>query len=520
MLLNLHSIVFHHRLPTAIAGASLCLVLACGSSGSGSDMDSGTGPDRDSGPLGDGGVVLPVPASYDCSENTETFANELRVGAGEQPSIRAALDLAVSEGYGEVKIVVEEGHDEGAVRGSLGVFVRALVVSETPYKSRITSIDLSGGDKAQNVSFEGFEIGNAPGIVIKMDGGRTTDQNIHHITFRHNIIHDSGQSDTVKINAGAHHITFERNVLYGHHDDTMDLNSVEHVYVHDNIFFDKDPGDRDFLVIKDSTPVGEPDFFRSTKHAYVRRNIFLNWQGGGNSAMIYLGEDNDRDEYAVQNALLENNLFIGNGNVGTGFAAPIAMRGVKDITVRNNTFAGEFQNGRSWSFLAWAISSPEVLRTEHLYVYNNAWVSAGVQTNRFSKSDADQIGDFRIENNLYWNGGQTIPQDGQGLINHLADSSAIRNDPGLPSVPSQISLPSWNSQTGQFDDGSSTICQAFERLVADYAVPTKPEAVAELGLSTMEMAAGDLSSMSELSDDIRGNARTASPGVGAVEPSP
>ncbi|MBL4689731.1 MAG: hypothetical protein JKY37_34400 [Nannocystaceae bacterium] len=473
--------------------------------------DSSTDSDSDT-----GDVEMPGDA-YDCSPNTTVFDNELTVGNGGLGSIRQALDQASQQGWLDVKITVAAGHDEGTLEGSLGIFTNALVVSETPYGAHIDAINLSGGDVAQYVTFEGFDFGEASGIVIKMDGGQTTDQNVHHVTFRNNVIHDSGANDVVKINAGSNHITFERNILYAHSDDVMDLNSVQNVYVHDNIFFDID-GERSLLVIKDSTPIGSPDFYKSTRYAYVRRNVFLNWQGAGNSMMLYLGEDNDRDEYAVQVAVVENNLFVGNGDLTSGFAAPIGLRGVRDITIRNNTFNGAFANGRSWAFLAWAITDPQLLRTEDLYIYNNAWVANdGVGTARFSKSDSDLVGDFLLDHNLYWNGGLPIPQDDQGVINYTADAAALLMDPSLPDVPDQIPLPTWDAQAGAFGDGSSTICEAFERLVINYGQPAQGSAVIDGGVANVAQAAGDESTTNDVTDDIRGNARRGTPDVGSVE---
>jgi len=467
-----------------------------------------------------GGIGFVSPSAFDCIRTNESYEQEIKVGANDFPTIREALDEAVAKGWSDVRISVAPGHQESSLDGDLGVFERALIVSEEAYAARIVAIDLSGGDLAQNITFEGFEFGDAPGIVIKMDGGKTTNQNIHHITFRNNVIHDSGSSDTVKINAGCNHITFDRNVLYGHHDDAMDLNSVEHVFVHDNIFFDV-VGDRQLLVIKDSTVVGDEDFYKSTQYAYVQRNIFLNWRGGGNSMMVYLGEDNDRDEYAVQNALVENNLFLGNGDLSSGFAAPIGLRGVRDITIRNNTFNGAFQGGRSWAFLAWAITSPDLLKAEDLYIYNNAWVAnQGVGTNRFSKSDADLVGDFLMTNNLFWNGGTDIPQSDQGIINYTADANALTSDPGLPDVPAQISLPIWNRKNASFDDGSKTICEAFEKLVSAYAQPASSSSLIDGGVANVTSNAGDISSATDITTDIRARARVGLPDVGAVEVSP
>ncbi len=476
------------------------------------DGDTGDGTDGDAETGGDD-----PPPVYDCTAQSADYDHELEVGAGGVASIREALDQASANGWSEVKITVEAGHQEGVLAGSLGVFQDALIVSAEPYRARIEEIDLSGGDLAQYVTFEGFDLGGGSGIVVKLDGGQTTDQNIHHVTFRNNVIHDSGFSDVVKVNAGSNHITFERNVIYGHQDDAMDLNSVAHVYVHDNIFFDV-TGDRNLLVIKDSTEIGSPDFFHSTQHAYVRRNVFLNWRGGGSSAMLYLGEDNDREDYAVQLAVVESNLFVGNGDVGPGFAAPIALRGVRDVTIRNNTFNGAFAGGRSWAFLAWAITSPQTLLTQDLYIYNNAWVAnGGVGTARFSNSDADGIGDFLLDHNLYWNGGQPIPQEDQGLINFTADAAAIMDDPVVPNVPGQIPLPVWDPQSGTFGDGSATICEAFEALVSNYGQPGPRSALVDGGVAVVPAAAGDESPDVPLGSDILGFARTGTPDVGAVE---
>lgn len=457
------------------------------------------------------------PEAFDCTSEIAAYDNDLVVGAGGLGSIREALDQASSNRWSEVKITVEAGHQEGVLEGTLGVFADALVVSAEPYRARIEAIDLSGGDLAQHITFQGFDFGDANGIVIKLDGGQTTNENIHHVTFRNNVIHDSGANDVVKVNAGSNNITFERNILYGHHDDAMDLNSVEHVYVHDNVFFDV-TGERNLLVIKDSTQVGSPDFYESTRHAYVRRNVFVNWRGAGNSAMLYLGEDNDRDQYAVQLAVVESNLFIGNGDVTAGFTAPIALRGVRDITIRNNTFNGGFANGRNWAFLAWAITEPELLRTEDLYIYNNAWVAnAGVGTARFSNSDPAHVGDFLLENNLYWNAGQPIPQADQGVINYTADAAAVMDDPLLPDVPDQIPLPTWDPRRGMFADGSSTVCEAFEVLVSNYAQPGPGSAVVDAGTAQVPAAAGDESPNVPLDRDLFGRARDGAPDIGALE---
>ena len=181
-------------------------------------------------------------------------------------------------------------------------------------------------------------------------------------------------------------------------------------------------------------------------------------------------------------------------------------------------FNGAFQNGRSWAFLAWAITDPQTLRAQDVYIYNNAWVAnAGVGTARFSKSDAEGVGDFLLDHNLYWNGGKPIPQEDQGVINFTADAAAILADPRLPDVPDVIVLPTWDANAGIFADGSATICGAFERLVANYGQPMPGSAVIDAGVANVTSKPGDESSALDVVDDIRGRARKASPDVGAFE---
>jgi len=452
----------------------------------------------------------------DCSANAETYQTTLNV-PGDYGSIGEALRSARNSGQLDVKIIVAPGN-YGSLSGDLGSFDRALVIASEPYKAQISNINLAGGDIAHNITFEGFEFGSTGSAsVIKLDGGRTTNLNIHHVVFRNNVIRDPGSNDGVKVNAGANHITFERNIIYNNNDDNMDLNSVADVFVHDNIFFAEN-GDRNLLVIKDSTSIGDPDFYRGTKNVSVKRNIFLNYRGGGNSAMIYLGEDGDKDVHVVQNAIIENNLFIGNGDL-TGLAAPIAMRGVRDITIRNNTFNGKFSNTKSWAFLVWAITGAGGrFNTEDLYIYNNVWANnENIGVTRFSLSDDEDTGDFLIDHNLYWNNGSSIPQSGQGVINYTDDANRVEQDPRLPDVPSTITLPTWNAAQASFADGSSSVCEAFEKLVQAYGQPAAGSPVVDAGILNVSYESGDLSSSDDVTIDILGNPRTNAPDLGAVE---
>jgi hypothetical protein len=75
-----------------------------------------------------------------------------------------------------------------------------------------------------------------------------------------------------------------------------------------------------------------------------------------------------------------------------------------------------------------------------------------------------------LDRNLYWNGGQAIPYDAAELINTTDDAHRIVDDPRL-GAQSGLALPGWDAGAGRFADGSSTIRQAFERLVTLYGAP-------------------------------------------------
>jgi hypothetical protein len=202
--------------------------------------------------------------------------------------------------------------------------------------------------------------------------------------------------------------------------------------------------------------------------------------------------------------LVENNLMIGNApNV---MRAAFGVKGGLNITFRNNTVVGDLPS------LAYAFrlnqegSNPP---NQNVQFHNNIWCDAtgsmgsdGSSANDFSDGEPFEVVGLVLDNNLYWNGGATIPPGNQ--VNPLVDDvNRIVADPLLNASQSGIVLPHWTG-TG-FPSGSATIREEFLRLVGLYgAIPGASPAVNQADAANAP------------ADDILGNPRST-PDVGAYE---
>ena len=88
--------------------------------------------------------------------------------------------------------------------------------------------------------------------------------------------------------------------------------------------------------------------------------------------------------------------------------------------------------------------------------------------NDFSDTPPGETIGFLLDNNLYWNGGETIPSNAGEVVNYTDDVRRIVADPLLRD-PAGVVLPRYVPATQSFADGSTNIREAFENLVQLYA---------------------------------------------------
>ena len=386
-----------------------------------------------------------------------------------------------------------------------------------PYKATFEAdgmvLDING---AKNLWFEGFEFrhsgpGESPQVVKVDRAGEIWAENI---TFHNNIFHDSYNDDLLKIHNGARFITVSNNLFYNQmaSEQHMDVNSVTDVFIYDNIFFNdfagsgrEDPGDtKAFIVIKDSNQ--NDDGLLGSRRIQVRRNIFLNWQGGSLETIIQVGNDGN-PTFEAQDVRVENNLFLGNSNEETG--AVFGVKGARDVVFRNNTITGDLPCSTAYAFRIGV--SGRNPKNQNIMFFNNIWsdptgtmrVDTSGNECAFAYGKPENVINLILDNNLYWNGGKPIPDS--NLVDPLAsDHSALVGDPLFQDSHQSLILPRW--QGNIFLSGMTTIRQEFLRLVSQYGqVPSN------------SIVAGASDPGNTPPDDILGRKRDDMPEIGAFE---
>lgn len=412
-------------------------------------------------------------------------------------------------------IWVEDGQYFGAHRltrrfSTLTTF-RAIHPYQVILESNESVISLSG---ATYITMEGFIFQHAgPGakpIVVYIDG--SSRGMAENITLRNNIFRDSYNNDLLKILDGVRYTTIENNIFYnqGPNDDHMDVNSVTDIIIQDNIFFNDyagsdmaDPGDsKAFITVKDSNE--DSDGLLGSERITIRRNVFLNWQGGS-EPFLQIGNDG-KPYHEAEDVWIENNLMIGNSLDDVN--AVLALAGVKNVHFTNNTIVGDMP-ARAYALRI--DRKGENPLNENLFFYNNIWsdpsgtMGAGPvnSTNEFSDGHPEGINNLLIDNNLYWNGSEPIPP-GEVISPLVDDIARIIADPLLNTDQSAVTLPRWNGV--EFLSGNATIREEFVRLVNLYGnIPSESPAVDQANPAFAP------------ADDILGRLRSGSPDLGAYE---
>ena len=398
-------------------------------------------------------------------------------GSNENPweTIQHALDN-VTDGS---TILVKSGTYNGRVRIRGSFTSGVLVKSQVPYMAKlrnnttvVTAYVSSKG--CHGVTFDGFDIAHdGPGatpLVIHIDGNGIGD--VHDITFQNCILHDSYNNDLVKVNAACYNITFQGNLFFNQtgYDEHIDGNSVENLIIQDNIFLNDFSGSGrinnnstgSFIVIKDSG--GSNDIYTGSRNIKIRRNVFLNWEGTNATNFVLIGEDSE-PHYQAFAVMIENNLMLGNSS--NPMRAPFGIKGCRDITFRNNTVTGDLPSNAFAFRFNREPSNPII---NNINIYNNIWSDPTGTMNDFSDCPISHTDNYTLDNNLYWNNNTPIPHDSNDKINSTDDSNGISADPLLGNQ-NTIVIPHYNSSQNQFKDGSTTIREAFERLINRYGTP-------------------------------------------------
>jgi len=396
------------------------------------------------------------------------------------------------------------GLNEPERRFSTPTTFKAVVPYTAVFENNSIVLELDGN---RHMIFDGFVFRHSgPGaseyVVI---GGRSSDGWLEHITFRNNIFHDSYDNDLLKLHNGSRFITVENNIFFnqGDNEQHMDVNSVTDVIIQDNIFFQDFAGSsrapyntKSFIVVKDSNE-GE-DGLLGSERVILRRNIFMNWEADPGESFLKIGNDG-KPYHEAKDVQIENNLFIGNVNNETDTI--LGVRGSKDVTFVNNTIAGNLPSD-SYAFRVEILESNP--RNENIFFYNNIWSDpTGTMGDDFSNGNSADTISAELENNLYWNGGSSIPS-GEFFSPMNDDAHRIVANPLLNTNQNNLILPRW--QGSAFPSGNTTIRQEFLRLVEQYgSIPANSPAV------------GEADSAYTPADDILGNPRDAASDLGAYE---
>lgn len=378
--------------------------------------------------------------------------------------------------------------------------------AEKPYRVRLatggeTVLDLGG---ARNVTLAGFEVtrtgpGPAGAPLVRIGGSAAP---THEIQLRDMVIHDGQSGELLQIGPAAREVLVESSLFYnpGRTAGHMRVSSTESVQIAGNIFLNDFPaGDPGRASAGSAVVIGRAGPGSAASRAVVLdRNIFLNWQGA--SAGTFVALDGSSGFPAAEEVRIESNLFLGNSPLP--LAAPLAVHGGRNVTFRANTVAG---NLPASAFAAQLVRDSGVAANESVRFFNNIWSDPTGSMGNFASGARSTVTGLQNRNNLYWNGGAPIPEQGEAL-SWRTDPAALIGDPLLP-AQREINLPVWDAQTHRFGGRAATLREAFEAL-AEYARPAD-------GSPAIDHATGDQAPLIDLLGRPRGV-----PDIGALENHP
>lgn len=446
--------------------------------------------------------VAPKPTGDNSNPGTKTEPwATIEYASSHLPDETCTVWVAEGTYVGEVHLVERYDHI---------VTFKAMVPYKTILENRGTVLNFDG---ARNIVIEGFSVRHTePGgdvQVVKVD--RSAEAWTENLTFRNNIFHDSYNDDLLKIYNGVRFVTVENNIFFNQasREEHIDINGVTDITVRDNIFFNDFAGSgrpneedtKSFITIKDSN--GDEDDQLGSQRIHVRRNIFLNWEGG-RETFIQIGNDG-KPYYEAEDISIENNLLIGNSREPV--YAAFGVRGVKNVTFANNTIVGDLPSS---AYAMWVSLKDENRVNRNIAFVNNIWsdptgtMGASQGTgNKYSNGSSDQTEGLLLNNNLYWNGERNVPS-GDLVSPRREDTNGVFADPLLNEDQQGVVLPRWNGES--FLSGSTSIRHEFIRLVEVYGKTSAGSPV--IDVANPEYVP---------TDDILGQPRVGTPDIGAYE---
>jgi hypothetical protein len=458
-------------------------------------------------PTGDGGGGTDV-ARTDCDRWVAPSGDDRNRGTRSAPwaTLEHAVEAVPDRGC---TVWFESGIYTGSHEIERRFRERTLFRAVEPYRAVLendgTILDI--GDAASRMTFRGFRFRQTPGasgVAVYVSGGEGPKPAPNHLTFANNIFHDAFDEDLLKIRSRARAITVRGNLFYnqGSNEQHIDVNSVTNVVIEGNIFFNDfeasgrrvDGSTKHFIVVKDSNEGA--DGLEGSERIAIRRNVFLNWQGGEES---FLSIGNDGKSYhEAERVWIENNLLIGNGRDEVN--APLTVHGARDVVFANNTVVGNMPSDAYAFEVDVKGRNP---RNQNIGFWNNIWSDPTGTMGTFSDGDRANTFDLVLDNNLYWNGGGRIPSG--DLVSPLRhDARRVVRDPRLATDQASVTLPVWDGAA--FRSGQTSIRAEFARLVRAYgAIPAGSPAVGRALRSAAPLR------------DILGRLRDRHPDLGAFE---
>ena len=184
----------------------------------------------------------------------------------------------------------------------------------------------------------------------------------------------------------------------------------------------------------------------------------MNWQGGEES---FVGIGNDGNpHHEAKHVQIESNLLIGNGR--DEMNSPLTVFGAREVTFVNNTIVGDLPSDAFAFEVNIKGGNP---RNRGIRFWNNIWSDPAGTMSQFSDGVRASTKELTLSNNLYWNGGRTIPPgDLVGPLRH--DARRVVRDPGLATNHGSVILPVWDESA--FASGKTSIRAEFVRLVQAY----------------------------------------------------